>query len=106
MTPSAFGDPDFKDLSMRQQLARAIYNVVWSRPPYSELALPAPVDGNPHSDPWLRAADECIRQMEWTHIASKWANPESLSYSDAMARETLEDGPLKLTLAPADWKAE
>jgi hypothetical protein len=92
MSPSAFGDPDFKDLDMRQQLARALYNCIWGAHPYAETALPAPVDSNPHDAPWLRAADECIRQMEWS------------------AREAFDScchrGPLPqtLTLAPEDWK--
>jgi hypothetical protein len=102
MSPSAFGDPDFKDLDMRQQLARAIYNCVWGAPPYTEAALPAPVDTNPHDVPWLRAADECIRQMEWARTlhGEQWRG-------DGRDRTRylvdLDNEPL--TLAPGDWKS-
>lgn len=91
MCPSVFGDPDFKDLNLRQQLARIIYNLSWGRPAYSEVALPAPVDSNPHAAPWLAAADECLRQMEWARRNCIYTGTDPV--------------PPPITLAPKDWKA-
>lgn len=46
-------------------------------------------------------ADECIRQMKWTHLSAKWANPEGEGMWELEVRE---DGEPNITAAPEGWK--
>lgn len=91
---------------LQDAMARKLYELAYFiGDDLVKLDAPAwEVSGSISREYWRRLARECIRQMEWTHISAKWANPESISYEDAMDREEREDGPPVLTLAPEGWK--
>jgi len=49
--------------------------------------------------PLLAVADFVVRQIEWTHVCSKWASPETFTWDI----EVREDGEPDFTLFPEGW---
>ena len=100
-------------LTLRQIIAMRIYNAIWGVQLDMPLSLPPMVDTNPHDAPWLRAADECIRQMEWARRCVGVSGPTTyestkLSFGEIVPTTVVVSPAVpylgELTLAPEDWK--
>ena len=99
-------------MSLRDDLANALYDAYCDGPrlrsehpdkpevfrwKIDQIQGDANGSAEMHQEPWLRAADECLRQMEW---ARSMALSSCCGESECME---MDDG-LVTALAPPEWK--
>lgn len=77
-------------MTLREQVARRL-RAVWRR----DVTLDTPLDTGYAAEHWLRAADECLRLMEWSK-RELWA-AQGLVQTNARAFHA------PLTLPPDEW---
>jgi hypothetical protein len=86
-------------MTLREELARRLYGVasiIGGEPTESSLSF------------WRLAADECLRQMEWSRreMHQRCSDYTQNAFDDggALPGPDRPEGNLPLTIAPPDWK--